>query len=156
MPHSSRKRPAAWNPPESLTDYIVFLTVCTKHRKAALADTKVHAELVRIWMDQPSWLVGRYVLMPDHVHLFCSPSISTTVPLPGWVRYWKSHLARSGVCGTQVWQSGFWDTRIRSGESFEAKWSYVRDNPVRAGLCRNADEWPFQGEIYPLKRREAD
>ena len=38
------------------------------------------------------------------------------------------------------WQKGFFDHVIRSEESYEQKWVYVRDNPVRAGLVRSAED----------------
>ncbi len=39
---------------------------------------------------------------------------------------------------------------MRSDESYEEKWLYVRNNPVRAGLVNHADEWPYQGELNVL------
>jgi hypothetical protein len=51
---------------------------------------------------------------------------------------------------SQEWQTDHWDTRLRSGESYDAKWEYVRNNPVRAGLVKTADEWPYQGELNVL------
>jgi hypothetical protein len=41
---------------------------------------------------------------------------------------------------------------LRSDESYAEKWNYVRENPVRAGLVRNASEWPYQGEIVVIDR----
>src|SRR5438270_13116046 len=46
---------------------IVFVTVCTKNRKPILANDVTHALLRRAWIAADSWLVGRYVVMPDHV-----------------------------------------------------------------------------------------
>lgn len=48
------------------------------------------------------------------------------------------------------WQERFFDHVMRSRESYEQKWLYVRDNPVRAGLVGNWSDWPYQGEINPL------
>ena len=48
------------------------------------------------------------------------------------------------------WQKGFFDRVIRSGESYEQKWIYVRDNPVRAELVLSAEDWPYAGEIAEL------
>ena len=48
------------------------------------------------------------------------------------------------------WQKGFFDHVIRSEESYAQKWVYVRDNPVRAGLVRSAEDWPYAGEIAQL------
>jgi hypothetical protein len=39
---------------------------------------------------------------------------------------------------------------MRSAESYEEKWTYVRENPVRAGLVKRSTDWPFQGEIHRL------
>ena len=49
-----------------------------------------------------------------------------------------------------LWQRGCWDTQLRLGENFAAKCEYVRNNPVRAGLVANADEWPYQGRLNNL------
>src|SRR4030095_9854688 len=47
----------------------------------------------------------------------------------------------------------FFDHLIRHGESYSEKWEYVRQNPVRAGLVHQADDWPWQGEIVRLEAR---
>jgi len=48
------------------------------------------------------------------------------------------------------WQEGFFDHVLRNGESYAQKWNYVRVNPVRAGVSRTPEEWPYQGEIVPF------
>ena len=50
-----------------------------------------------------------------------------------------------------VWQEEFFDHVLRSNESYSQKWEYVKENPVRAGFVKNSEEWPFQGEIEPLR-----
>jgi len=40
---------------------------------------------------------------------------------------------------------------IRHSESYSEKWEYVRQNPVRAALVANADDWHCQGEIVRLE-----
>ncbi len=50
------------------------------------------------------------------------------------------------------WQEGFFDHLIRNPESYEEKWSYVRENPVRAGLVDSAERWPYAGEIVSIDR----
>ena len=46
----------------------------------------------------------------------------------------------------------FFDHVLRSDESYSEKWNYVRNNPVRAGLVQNADDWPYAGEIIRIDR----
>ncbi|MCP5522095.1 MAG: hypothetical protein H7A46_11175 [Verrucomicrobiales bacterium] len=45
------------------------------------------------------------------------------------------------------WQDGFHDHKFRTSESEARKWEYVCLNPVRAGLVKRPEEWPFGGEI---------
>jgi hypothetical protein len=37
---------------------------------------------------------------------------------------------------------------MRSGEDYDSKWAYVRQNPERHGLVEYADSWPFQGANF--------
>src|SRR5438477_6841080 len=77
------------------TSIILFLTICAKQRKLILANDKTHELLRAAWETQPSWLVGRYVIMPDHIHLFCAPTDLSTEPLKPWVRFWKSYVSKN-------------------------------------------------------------
>ena len=131
---------------------IVFLTVCTQDRKRCLTSQDAALVLKSAWDKARLWQVGRWVLMPDHLHLFCSPTTIPAEPLEKWVPYWKSEAARHWPRPQELplWQRDFWDTQLRKGDDYTAKWEYVRANPVRAGLTRNADEWPFQGEEHTL------
>jgi REP element-mobilizing transposase RayT len=49
-----------------------------------------------------------------------------------------------------LWQRHFWDTQLRKGESYDEKWEYVVKNPVRAGLAKQSQDWPYQGELNAL------
>ena len=131
---------------------ILFLTVCTRDKKPILANEAVHNTLREAWKAADSWLVGRYVLMPDHLHLFCSPMMDTSTPLLQWVSFWKSHAARNWPAreDAPVWQRDFWDTQLRKEESYAEKWPYVVENPVRAGLVTRSSDWPYQGESHSL------
>lgn len=134
---------------------IVFLTVCTRRRRPCLAAPEVHAHVCDVWIRATHWLVGRYVIMPDHIHLFCSPAVLPAHRLDRWVRFWKAVISRSldAPEGT-LWQTDFWDTQLRCGDSYQRKWDYVRNNPVRTGLVKQAADWPYQGELNVLRRRE--
>ena len=93
--------------------------------------------------------LGRYVIMPDHVHLFVRGNLDFS--LKQWVRMLKRDLSSAIPVMPPHWQSGFFDHLIRHSESYAEKWEYVRQNPVRAGLVTNADDWRWQGEIVRLE-----
>ena len=114
-----------------------------------LASEEVHGLLVETWSEADEWLVGRYVVMPDHVHLFVGYA-GSNVPLENWVRFWKSSFSKRHGNLDHRRQSGFWDRALRRSESYEQKWEYVRQNPVRHKLVEMAEHWPYQGEINVL------
>jgi len=55
------------------------------------------------------------------------------------------HLREAGK-----WQRKGWDSRLRRSESYAEKWAYVRENPVRKGLVKPPDDWPYQGRLNVL------
>jgi len=140
---------------------IYFITTCTNNRRQVLARDEVAKVLVdelRVGHGQHGWAVGRYVIMPDHVHFFCRPERDGK-KLSEFVGFWKSYTSRrinalgsprSTPADTTLWQREFFDHILRSDESYSQKWNYVRDNPVRAGLVRSADAWKYAGEIETL------
>jgi putative transposase len=97
--------------------------------------------------------VGRYLIMPDHVHLFARGT--PNIILGRWVGQLKQTLARAtdlSRAKRQIWQEGFFDHLLRSDESYSQKWNYVRKNSVRAGLVQTVNDWPYQGEIVYIDR----
>ena len=46
------------------------------------------------------------------------------------------------------WQDEDDDHKFRTPESEVRKWEYARPNPVRYGLVKHPEEWPFGGEIF--------
>jgi putative transposase len=129
---------------------IVFLTVCSEHRRSWLATDEVHQKLCRVWEKATAWLVGRYVILPDHIHLFAGLSSQMQVPFDNWVRYWKSQFTKQHRRPADSWQTDHWDTRMRSQAQYCEKLEYAIANPVRRGLVSSVEEWPHQGVIYDL------
>jgi putative transposase len=128
---------------------IVYVTVCTKGRRPWLATAAVHDRLCEVWRAATAWLVGRYVVMPDHLHFFAGMT-HTDIPLDNWVRYWKSLFSKRHKDPSCRWHPDHWDTRLRRGESYDQKWEYVWNNPVRHDLMQRAEDWPYQGVIHDL------
>jgi putative transposase len=136
---------------------VYFLTICTRARCAVLANPGIH-EAFRNFADAAQKHrvhAGRYVMMPDHLHLFAAFTPASP-PLAEWVKGLKRAIAeelkRTGR-PSPCWQKGFFDHLLRSEESYRQKWRYVRDNPVRAGLVARSEDWPYQGEIQRLMVR---
>ena len=131
---------------------IVFLTVCARDRKDIFASSDVQQLLVCSWRQAIHWSVGRYIIMPNHIHLFCAPASYPPESMRSWIKYWKTLVSRSWPRpGEQpIWQQDVWDTQLRREDNYAAKWEYVRQNPVRAGLAVRPEDWPYQGELVVL------
>jgi len=138
---------------------VYFITTNTHGRRRLLDHTTVHKIFVKVCQDamDRGVFVGRYVLMPDHLHLFAA--FAPRGPrLSGWVQSVKVALAKTlrQRCSGELrspsgyWQKGFFDHVLRSAESYAQKWEYVRQNPVRAHLVERPEDWPYQGEIHKL------
>jgi putative transposase len=151
--HPGRKHPAHHPVIERFNRAsVVFVTVCSKNRKPIFTREAVHELMMRAWRKADQWMVGRYVLMPDHIHFFCSPVGLEYPPLKKWITFWKSMVSRNWPNPEEqpIWQTDFWDTQLRKGDSYSGKWHYVRNNPVRAGLVGEVDDWPYQGTMETL------
>jgi putative transposase len=139
-----------YNPP------LYFVTICCANRKRLLANDSIHTAFrdfaIRGQHDRHI-AVGRYVLMPEHLHVFvCGP---TDFKLDQWMRMLKTTLRKKlQELGhePEFWQRGFFDHLMRNLESYTEKWEYVHQNPVRAGLVSRTEDWPFQGEIVAIDR----
>ena len=137
-------------------DPLFFITFCTHRRKSLLATAAVNTALeqfVRHAYETYGIAVGRYVIVPEHGHLFVRRSADFR--LGRWIGTLKQALAKV-INGRRsagpIWQRGFFDHVLRSDESYGQKWNYIRDNPVRAGLVTKADDWPYAGEIVVIDR----
>jgi REP element-mobilizing transposase RayT len=137
---------------------VFFITVCTKNRLPHLRNPQAAHIIIDALNGAEStydWVVGRFVVMPDHVHFFCAPAAQDARSLSSFVGYWKrgAVVRIRRLCQPAFgWQAEFFDHLLRSDESYAGKWEYVRANPVRAGLVKRAEEWPFQGEVSILQR----
>jgi REP-associated tyrosine transposase len=133
---------------------VYFVTCCTYRRRAYLATARVHQSFIKFAQRAQidfGIAVGRYVILPDHLHLFAA--LPGDVKLGDWIGTLKRVVGRAVDTygfGDPVWQRGFFDHVLRSCESYSQKWNYVRENPVRAGLVSHADDWPYSGEIVDI------
>ena len=172
--HPNRRHPSRNSVMEHFDNrsIILYVTAVTHKRMRVLANDDAHGCLRKAWETASNWLVGRYTVMPDHTHFFCAPARYPYSGFHQWMQYWKSLSAKSfwktptgrrvrmsmnpegGNQNPPLWQRDCWDRQMRTGESYEEKWNYVRNNPVRAGLVEKAEDWKYQGELHKLGWRD--
>src|SRR5260370_39839346 len=56
---------------------LYFVTLCTQDRREVLANDVVHSVLINFGQQgvERGFALGRYVIMPDHIHLFVSGTL---------------------------------------------------------------------------------
>ena len=119
-----------------------FITICCKERATnSLAISDVAESLlnsVSIRENLNQWYVYIMMIMPDHLHLIARFGKGNGVErtIQSLKRY---HAREDGI----VWQSGFFEHRLRSESEFTDKFYYVLRNPVRKQLVADPKEWPY-------------
>jgi len=85
------------------------------------------------------WKWSVFLAMPDHFHGI------VTFPKTFYLRKnlsdWKRWTAKNHRI---EWQTDFFEHRLRNSENASATADYIRQNPVRAGLAIQAQDWPYR------------
>lgn len=107
------------------------------------------------------YLLHAWVIMPNHVHVLIEQL--GTHSLGEIVHSWKSYTAkrllerhegelgrgvggggpRAVAVGRSVWQRDYFDRYIRNEAHYHACVEYLHMNPVKAGLVRSPELWPW-------------
>ncbi|HZS48873.1 MAG TPA: transposase [Blastocatellia bacterium] len=106
------------------------------------------AEIVQntlLHFDSKRYQLHSWIIMPNHVHLLFTSK-------EGWelsqiAHSWKSYTAsecnkileRKG----EFWQREPFDRYIRNEQHYNNAIRYIENNPIKAGLCHNPEDWPW-------------
>ena len=107
-----------------------------------------------------------WCVMPNHVHVLLR--LLDETPLGNIIRKWKGATAleinRLRSRRGSVWMCDYHDRFIRDLDHFHNARAYIRNNPVKAGLCKKPEDWPLSSaginwtaDFSPLpKNQDAD
>ncbi len=119
---------------------------CCALRHPAVANV---VEETLLKFDAERYRLLAWCIMPNHVHVL----IEADDTLGRIVQSWKSFTGRwalqknaelgLGVPGETFWMRDYWDRYVRDINHFRNVVDYIHRNPVEAGLCRTAIEWPW-------------
>ncbi len=136
-------------------DYTGFhrysLTFCTNGRRSLFTDARI-VELVLSQISRASqergFAVIAHCFMPDHVHLLvhglyeaaeCKRFIAAAKQYSGY--YYSKEF------NATLWQRYGYERTPRRDEDTQSVARYILENPVRAGLARTVEEYPFVGSL---------
>ena len=136
--------------------YRYFLTFCTSHREPAFRSAPiVDLVLTQIMRaaNENAFEIVAYCFMPDHAHLLVEAKAlnsemkrfaSAAKQYAGF--YYKQKTRKS------LWQPSYYEHILRDDEDTWSVARYIVENPLRAGLAKSADEYPFLGSCLVEKK----
>jgi len=130
-----------------------FLTFCTfeRHRGFEAADgvALVRTQFRRTALEQHFALLA-YCFMPDHVHFLIEGLAEDSDGL----RFIKTAKQYSGFYyqksfGVKLWQRYGFERVLRDDQDTLSVARYILENPIRAGLVKKVEDYPFLGsDVY--------
>ena len=126
-------------------------------RQVILADDSdrlTYLELLRQHSDQCGLALLGYCLMSNHVHLIAIPRATDSLAKAlrqthgRYAAYWNARQNSSG----HVWQGRFYSCPLDEAHLWVAL-RYTELNPVRAGMVKAAESWPWSSAAAQTKRR---
>ena len=82
--------------------------------------------------------------MPDHLHLLLKGESAASAFLPFMkLMRQRTALFYRRLTGDRLWQDGYFDRVLRLDDDIQAIVEYMMTNPVRAGLVKNPEDYPF-------------
>ena len=131
--------------PNRNNEYAYFVSTQTFDRKPFFRHDR-WARLMIATLDhyaKSDFLLHAYVVLPDHLHLLITPSVSVEKSAQlikgGFSFRGKRELDWKG----EIWQPGFTDHRIRDEEDWNHHIEYIQKNPVHAHLVEDSVLYPY-------------
>jgi REP element-mobilizing transposase RayT len=135
--------------------HVFFITICARDKAAPFLNSELAEEIVSSLMvlkERKEFPVYCYCLMPDHLHIVISPSLSSG-SVSRIVRSFKSFttkIAWEHEVSGRLWQKSFYDHVVRNDENLMSICQYILMNPVRKALVERAEDWEYSGLMDPL------
>jgi putative transposase len=156
MAHPARNASAASILNPSRTFFVTTKTAMRKRLLQSERNAELLVDVLRSLVAERKFKLLDFVVMPDHVHLLIEVAGDMTIEkamqfVKGRFSHRLSH--EFGFKGG-VWQRGFTEVQVMNQQSLEAHRAYIGENPVRAGLARSAEEYPFSFRYLARKKKE--
>ncbi|MDR3571746.1 MAG: transposase [Candidatus Pacebacteria bacterium] len=127
------------------TFFVTTKTVMNRRLLQSERNATLLIDVLRSLVAEKKFELHDFVIMPDHVHLLLTTGEGMTIEKAMQLikgRFSFRLKKEFGYLG-EVWQREFSEVQVLGRESFEAHRAYIAENPVKAGLVRSADDYPF-------------
>jgi putative transposase len=150
------------NPPHYFVPNAMYIvTGSLLYKKRLLTDDTRKSLVCNILFERAQhwgWELEAWAILENHYH-FIARSLENPLTLESLIRQLHSKTAvelnkLDKSSGRQVWHN-YWDTCITHETSYYARLHYVHINPVKHGLAKNAEDFPFCSYRWFLDKTDA-
>ncbi|MGH9512056.1 MAG: REP-associated tyrosine transposase [Terriglobales bacterium] len=125
-------------PPRGDTGHGTYFITASTFQKQSLFQSEKMAylfiEVLFHYRQQEKYLLHEFVLMPDHFHLLITPAITLERSLQ-FIKGGFSYRAKKKLgFGGEIWQTSFYDRRVRDVDEYQGFGKYIHSNPSKRGF----------------------
>jgi putative transposase len=102
-------------------------------------------DVLRCYVAEGQFKVHEFVVMPNHIHVLLTVGKEVSIEKAAQLIKGNFSYRAKRELGWQreIWQPGFSEVRVTDRESFLAYKRYIQENPVKAGLAKSPEEYPY-------------
>ena len=135
-----------------------FITASSFQKRNLFQSDRLASLFVEVLLHyrrEGKYRLHEFVLMPDHFHLLVTPLVTLERAMQ-LVKGGYSYRARKELnYGGEVWQSSYYDRRVRDVEEYFGFREYIRQNPVKKRMVGSAAEYRYSSAWPGLVLDEA-
>ena len=123
-----------------------FITANTFQRHSLLQSERMAGLFLDVLLSyrlQQKYLLHEFVIMPDHFHLLITPTLTLERALQLIKGGFSFRAKRELGFGGEIWETSFYDRRVRDWEEYSAFQRYIHLNPVKRGLAASPEQYPY-------------
>jgi putative transposase len=124
-----------------------FITADCFQKKRLLQSDRMAGLLLQVhyhYRVEKKYLLHELVVMPHPFHLLVTPTGPTLERAMQFIKGGFSFRAgREFRIRDEIWQTSFYDRRVRDSMEYARFRRYIYENPVKAGLCQTPEQFRF-------------
>jgi len=128
-------------PQETRTYLVSAVTAQRRSLFRVTATANLLQQTILDYRRQGKFLLHAYVIMPDHLHVILTPA--PEVSLEKAMQFIKGGFSFRLKSKMDVWMRSFNESQIMTPEKFVSCVKYIEENPVRARLVEQAEDYAY-------------
>ena len=100
-------------------------------------------DVLQYYRREKKLLVHEFTVMPDHVHVLVTTAETAEMATKRMKGCFSTRAIKELGYRDKIWQPGYFEKTVREYEQYQSIATYIRQNPVKAGLAKHEQDWEF-------------